>query len=457
MEPAEMNLDFSSIRSSYEHSQPFEKIGKVIANHGLVYEVSLSRAVIGSSVEFITEVGESSLGEVVSINKKTCMAMPYNDLTGINTETRVILKDLTTEIKVSDSFLGRVLDFQCEPFDGKGKTEGPFTKMNIFGQPINPLDRPPIEEPLDTGIHAINCFTTIGKGQRMAIMSGSGVGKSVLLGMIAQNTSADVNVISLVGERGREVLEFIKNDLGPEGLKKSVIIVATSDTSPLVRIKSAYVATTIAEYFRNQGKDVLFLMDSITRFAMAMREIGLSSGEPPGQKGYTPSVFAKLPKILERAGTKEGFGSITGLYTVLVEGGDFDEPISDAIRAISDGHVVLSRDLAAKNHFPAIDVLSSISRLMNKVATPEHRVVSGYLKDLMASYKENEDLINVGAYAKGSNNKVDRAILIYDDLMDLLKQEQGLCQFFRIEDLFDRMVEIARKAKLMGEEESEAS
>ncbi|MDH5581711.1 MAG: FliI/YscN family ATPase [Bdellovibrionales bacterium] len=457
MEPTELSLNFSPIRSSYEHSQPFEKIGKVISNHGLVYEVSLSRAIIGASVEFITESGDRSMGEVVSINNKTCMAMPYNDLTGINTETRVILKDITTEIKVSDSFLGRVLDFQCEPFDGKGKTKGPYTKMNIFGQPINPLDRPPIDQPLDTGIHAINCFNTVGKGQRMAIMSGSGVGKSVLLGMIAQNTTADVNVISLVGERGREVLEFIENDLGPEGLKKSVIIVATSDTSPLVRIKSAYVATTIAEYFRNQGKDVLFLMDSITRFAMAMREIGLSSGEPPGQKGYTPSVFAKLPKILERAGTKEGYGSITGLYTVLVEGGDFDEPISDAIRAISDGHIVLSRDLAAKNHFPAIDVLSSISRLMNRVATPEHRVVSGYLKDLMASYKENEDLINVGAYAKGSNNKVDRAILIYEDLMELLKQEQGLCQFFRIEDLFDRMVEIARKAKLMGQEEDEAS
>ncbi len=271
------NLDFSSVRSSYEHTLPYKKIGKVIANHGLVYEISLSRAVIGANVEFITEFGNRSEGEIVSINKNTCMAMPYHDLDGINTETQVVLKDMTTEIKVSDEFLGRVLDFQCHPIDGKDRVKGPFTAMNIFGSPINPLERPAIKEPLDTGIHAVNCFMTIGKGQRMAIMSGSGVGKSVLMGMMAQNTSADVNVISLVGERGREVLEFIENDLGPEGLKKSIIIVATSDTSPLVRIRSAYVATTIAEYFRNQGKDVLFLMDSITRFAMAMREIGLSA------------------------------------------------------------------------------------------------------------------------------------------------------------------------------------
>jgi flagellum-specific ATP synthase len=288
---------------------------------------------------------------------------------------------------------------------------------------------------------------TAGKGQRFAIMAGSGVGKSVTLGMIAENSSADINVIALIGERGREVLEFIETDLGPEGLKRSVVVVATSDTSALIRMKAAYVATTVAEYFRDKNQDVLLMMDSITRFAMANREISLGAGEPPGQKGYTPSVFARLPKLMERAGTKAGAGSITGVYTVLVEGGDMDEPIADAVRAIADGHIILSRELASRNHFPAIDVLASLSRVMTKVASKEHRIVSSHLRDLMAAYKSNEDLINVGAYAKGSNAKVDKAIIIYDDLMNLLKQNQGMTEFLSIDTLFDRMVEIARKAE----------
>ena len=318
---------------------------------------------------------------------------------------------------------------------------------SIYGSPLNPLERPPIREPLDTGIHAINCFMTAGKGQRFAIMAGSGVGKSVTLGMIAENSSSDVNVIALIGERGREVLEFIENDLGPEGLKRSVVVVATSDSSALIRMKAAYVATTIAEYFRDRNQDVLLMMDSITRFAMANREISLSAGEPPGQKGYTPSVFARLPKLMERAGTKAGAGSITGIYTVLVEGGDMDEPIADAVRAISDGHIILSRELASRNQFPAIDVLASLSRVMSKVATREHKIVAGHLRDLLAAYKANEDLINVGAYARGSNPKVDKAILVYDDLMNLLKQNQGMTEFLSIETLYDRMVDIARKAE----------
>jgi flagellum-specific ATP synthase len=265
--------------------------------------------------------------------------------------------------------------------------------------------------------------------------------------MIAQNSSADINVIALIGERGREVLEFIESDLGPEGLKRSVVVVATSDSSSLIRTKAAYVATTIAEYFRDKNADVLLMMDSITRFAMANREISLSAGEPPGQKGYTPSVFAKLPKLMERAGTKAGAGSITGVYTVLVEGGDMDEPIADAVRAIADGHIILSRELASRNQFPAIDVLSSLSRVMSKVSTKEHRIVASHLRDLMASYKANEDLINVGAYAKGSNPKVDKAILIYEDIINLLRQNQGMTEFLSIEVLYDRMVEIARKAE----------
>jgi flagellum-specific ATP synthase len=441
-------LDLQSIHKNYEYSSPYQKIGKVYANKGMVFEVNLSRAPIGSNVEFVTEFGDKSLGEVVGINGTRCMAMPYDELSGINSETRVYLKDLTTTVKISEAFLGRVIDFQGNPIDGKGPIEPINVEArSIYGTPLNPLDRPPIREPLDTGIHAINCFMTAGKGQRFAIMAGSGVGKSVTLGMIAENSSADINVIALIGERGREVLEFIESDLGPEGLKKSVVIVATSDSSALIRMKAAYVATTVAEYFRDRNQDVLLMMDSITRFAMANREISLSAGEPPGQKGYTPSVFARLPKLMERAGTKAGAGSITGVYTVLVEGGDMDEPIADAVRAIADGHIVLSRELASRNQFPAIDVLASLSRVMSKVATKEHKIVASHLRDLMASYKANEDLINVGAYARGSNPKVDKALLIYEDLMALLKQSQGMTEYLTIETLYDRMVDIARKAE----------
>lgn len=441
-------LDLASIHKNYEYSSPFQKIGKVFASKGMVYEINLSRAPLGANVEFVTEYGDRSLGEVVGINGTRCMAMPYDEISGINSETKVYLKDLTTTIKISEAMLGRVIDFMGNPIDNKGPIEPINVEArSIYGQPLNPLDRPAIREPLDTGIHAINCFMTAGKGQRFAIMAGSGVGKSVTLGMIAENSSADINVIALIGERGREVLEFIESDLGPEGLKRSVVVVATSDTSALIRMKAAYVATTIAEYFRDKSQDVLLMMDSITRFAMANREISLSAGEPPGQKGYTPSVFARLPKLMERAGTKAGAGSITGVYTVLVEGGDMDEPIADAVRAIADGHIILSRELASRNQFPAIDILESLSRVMSKVASKEHRIVASHLRDLLASYKANEDLINVGAYAKGSNPKVDKALLVYDDLMNLMKQNQGMTEFLSIDTLYDRMVEIARKAE----------
>lgn len=441
-------LDLTPLHKAYEYSIPYQKIGKVHSSKGMLYEVNLSKAVIGSNVEFVTEFGERCLGEVVAIDGNKCYTMPYHELAGVNSGTRVYLKELTTTIKIGPGMIGRVVDFQGEPIDGKGPIEDKeYDTRSIFGESLNPLDRPPIRESLDTGIHAINCFNTAGKGQRLAIMAGSGVGKSVTLGMMAKNTNADINVIALIGERGREVLEFIENDLGEEGLKKSIVVVATSDMSPLIRIKAAYVATTISEYFRDQNNDVLLMMDSITRFAMAYREITLSAGEPPGQKGYTPSVFSKLPKLMERAGTKKDSGSITGIYTVLVEGGDMDEPVTDAVRAISDGHIVLSRELASKNHFPAIDVLQSISRVMNKVVTKEHRVVASHLKSLLAAYRDNEDLINVGAYSKGSNDKVDRALAIYDDLGQLLRQEQDLAEFLSIEELYDRMVEIARKAE----------
>jgi flagellum-specific ATP synthase len=439
------NLNLTQILRHIENKIPYEKIGKIVSSRGMVYEATVPRAVLGSNVEFIAENGERSLGEVVAIQGSHCMVMPYNEISGINSETKIHLKDIVTEIRISPNMLGRVIDFQGNPIDNKGPIEGPYEKRSIFGTPLNPLDRPPIREPLDTGINSINCFITAGKGQRLAIMAGSGVGKSVLMGMISRNTNADINVIALIGERGREVLEFIQSDLGEEGLKRSVVVVATSDTSALIRMKAAYTATTIAEFFRDQGQDVLLMMDSITRFAMANREIALSTGEPPGQKGYTPSVFAKLPKLMERAGTKRGAGTITGIYTVLVEGGDMDEPIADAVRGISDGHIVLSRQLAARNHFPAIDVLASISRVMTKVARKEHKIVASHLRDLLAAYKESEDLITVGAYARGSNPKVDKAISIYDDLINLLRQQ--IEESFTIDQLFDRMIEIARKAE----------
>lgn len=439
--------NLNQILRHIENKIPYEKIGKILASKGMVYEASVPRAVLGSNVEFICENGERSLGEVVAINGQNCMVMPYDEISGINSETKIYLKDIVTEIKISEHMLGRVIDFQGNPLDGKGPIEGPYEKRSIFGTPLNPLDRPPIREPLDTGINSINCFITAGKGQRLAIMAGSGVGKSVLMGMISKNTNADISVIALIGERGREVLEFIQSDLGEEGIKRAVVIVATSDTSALIRMKAAYTATTVAEFFRDRNKDVLLMMDSITRFAMANREIALSTGEPPGQKGYTPSVFAKLPKLMERAGTKRGAGSITGIYTVLVEGGDMDEPIADAVRGISDGHIVLSRQLAARNHYPAIDVLASISRVMPKVTSKEHKVVASHLRDLLAAYKESEDLITVGAYARGSNPKVDKAILIYDDLINLLRQQVDDAS--TIDDLFNRMLEIARKAEGM--------
>jgi len=438
-------LNLNLILRHIENRVPYEKVGKIIASRGMVYEAAVPRAVLGSNVEFIAENGERSLGEVVAIQGSNCMVMPYNEISGINSETKIHLKEIVTEVRISSNMLGRVIDFQGNPIDNKGPIEGPYEKRSIFGTPLNPLDRPPIRDALDTGISSINCFLTAGKGQRLAIMAGSGVGKSVLMGMVARNTNVDINVIALIGERGREVLEFIQSDLGEEGLKRSVVIVATSDTSALIRTKAAYTATTVAEFFRDQGQDVLLMMDSITRFAMANREIALSTGEPPGQKGYTPSVFAKLPKLMERAGTKKGAGSITGIYTMLVEGGDMDEPIADAVRSISDGHIVLSRQLAAKNHYPAIDILASISRVMPKVTTKEHKIVASHLRDLLASYKESEDLITVGAYSRGSNPKIDKAIAVYDDLVNLIRQQVE--ESFTIEEVFDRMLDIARKAE----------
>ena len=444
-------FDFMSLYKACDHSSPYQRIGKVYSTQGPVCEVNLSKAVVGSNVEFVTEFGEKVWGEVIGIKGNRCLAMPYRDIPGINSDTKVYLKDLTTTIPVGSGLLGRVVNFRCQPIDNLGEIKFGNEESevrSIFGDSINPLERLEIKKSLNTGVHAINCFMTAGRGQRLAIMAGSGIGKSVTLGMIAKNTSADINVIALIGERGREVFDFIENDLGKEGLGRSVVVTATSDDSPLVRIKAAYVATTIAEYFRDRGNDVLLLMDSITRFAMAYREISVVSGEVPGPKGYSPSVFSKLSKLFERAGVVSTGKSITGFYTVLVEGGDFDEPISDAIRAISDGHIILSRKLASAGQFPAIDILASISRLMNKVVSKEHRIVANYLRGLLASYKDNEDMILAGAYANGTNAKVDKAIVIYEDLMNLMRQEQDMHEPMSIENLYERMVDLARRAEL---------
>ncbi|HKK21449.1 MAG TPA: FliI/YscN family ATPase, partial [candidate division Zixibacteria bacterium] len=345
---------------------------------------------------------------------------PLGPITGITPGAIVTSTSEQLRIPVGNELIGRVVGGLGQPIDGKGMLKATTTR-SIDAEPIPALKRKRIREPLRTGIKAIDLMTAVGKGQRMGIFAGSGVGKSVMLGMMARGTSADVNVVALVGERGREVREFIENDLGPEGMKKTVVVAVTSDQPALIRIKGAHVATTIAEYFREQGKDVLLLMDSITRIAMAQREIGIAVGEPPTTKGYTPSVFALLPRLLERAGQKE-HGSITGLYTVLVEGDDFNEPVSDAVRSIIDGHVALSRRLASRNQYPAVDVLDSISRLMKDVSTDDEIQLAGKARELMSVYREAEDLINIGAYVKGSNPKIDLAISKMDRLNEFFKQ-----------------------------------
>jgi len=361
--------------------------------------------------------------EVVGFREDRVLLMPLGEPKGIGPGSLVESIQSALEISVSDDLKGRILDGLGNPMDGKGPVSNHIL-IPIDNVPPNPLERKRISKPLVLGIKAIDGLLTCGSGQRLGIFAGSGVGKSTLLGMIARNTEADVNVIALVGERGREVQEFIQKDLGEEGLKRSVLIVATSDQPPLVRVKAALVATTIAEYFRDKGLDTLLMMDSISRFAMAQREIGLAIGEPPVARGYTPSVFAQLPKLLERSGNSSK-GSITGLYTVLVDGDDFNEPISDAVRGILDGHIILSRDLANSNHYPAIEVLGSVSRVMPDIVLDDHLHKAGRIKNLLAAYRESQDLINIGAYNHGSNPTIDEAIEKVHLINEFLQQSVG--------------------------------
>ncbi len=418
-----VRVDLDKYRLRLSRLDTIQAGGRVAQVVGLVVESDGPGCRLGAVCDIVTrEEGRRLTAEALGFRGSRVLLMPLEEIRGIAPGCRVIACQQKAGVRVGRSMLGRVVDGLGEPIDGKG----PFADTEeypLYAPVQNPLRRRRIQEPLDLGIRAINGLLTVGCGQRIGVFAGSGVGKSVLLGMIARKTAADVNVIALIGERGREVNDFIEKDLGPEGLKRSVVVVATSDRLPLIRTRGAFVATAIAEYFRDQGCRVNLMMDSVTRFAMAQREIGLALGEPPTTKGYTPSVFTLLPKLLERAGTSEGSGSITGLYTVLVEGDDTNEPIADAARSILDGHINLTRELAMQNHYPAIDVLNSISRVMDDVVGADQKRWAGRLKETLATYRKAEDLINIGAYAAGSNPKIDHAIRMIDRIDGYLRQD----------------------------------
>lgn len=411
--------DLAALIKKTESVSHISKIENVV---GLSMEASGGNARIGDIAYIYNEADDHQIPvEVVGFKNGKIQLMAYENITGIAAGTFVRNTGKRLSIPVSKELVGRIIDSMGQPIDNKGpiKADAYYEVNNVQG--TNPLDRPRIEDRLEFGVRAIDSLLTIGKGQRVGIFAGSGVGKSTTMGMIARNVKADINVIALVGERGRELLEFVEHDLGPEGMKRSVIVVATSDQPAMLRVKCPLVATTVAEYFRDQGLDVLLMMDSLTRFAMAQRDIGLATGEPPVARGYTPSIYAEFPKLLERAG-KFTKGSITGVYTVLVEGDDVNEPISDTARSILDGHIVLSRRLANENHYPAIDVSASISRLMSNIAEPEHKKVAAKFRDYLSIYEKNADLIAIGAYKKGSNPALDVAISKIDAMNSFLKQ-----------------------------------
>jgi flagellum-specific ATP synthase len=435
----EDTIDIKKYRSYVETSSFVKKTGKISQIIGLIIESNGPGVSIGSICTIRSKTRSPVEAQVVGFRDNKTLLMPLGDIYGIAPGCTVEVTEEQPSFSVSSEMIGRVIDGNGKPIDGKGPI--PLgTNYPIMGTPLNPLYREPIKQPLDVGVRSINGLLTCAKGQRIGIMAGTGVGKSMLLGMIARNTEAAVNVIALIGERGREVKEFIEQNLGVEGMKRSIVIAAASDQPPLVRLRGAFIATTIAEYFRDQGKDVLLMMDSITRFALAQREIGLSVGEPPTTKGYPPSTFSLIPKLLERAGTGEGNGTITGIYTVLVEGDDINEPVSDAVRAVLDGHIILDRELAAHNHYPAIDILSSVSRLMIDVISKDHYNFSMKLKDFLATYSEAKDLINIGAYAKGSNPKWDIAINKIERINAYL--QQGIMETVNMEESMKTLKEI---------------
>ncbi len=413
-------IDLSSLTSKIDDIEITSNFGRIKRVVGLVIESEGPQASIGE-ICLVKTAKKTITTEVVGFDNNRVLLMPIGEMEGINPGARVIATGEKLKVKVGHGLLGQILDGLGKPLQKAGRMQSGFIEAPVMAAPPDPLMRERIKEPLSLGIRCIDGLLTCGRGQRVGIFAGSGVGKSTLMGMVARNTEADINVIGLVGERGREVKDFIERDLGEEGLKRSVVVVATSDKPALVRVKAAHVTTAIAEYFRDQGLNVLMMMDSVTRVAMALREVGLAVGEPPATRGYPPSVFAELPKLLERTGTNES-GAITALYTVLVEGDDFNEPISDTVRGILDGHIGLSRDLAAKNHYPAIDVLDSVSRVMTEIADQEHQQAAGEFKRMLSDYREAEDLINIGAYQAGSNPAVDRALAKIKNMRDYLQQ-----------------------------------
>ncbi len=427
-----------------EKTETIKQIGKITEIIGLTIEADGPKSSIGDLCYIYNTYGEKpTMAEVVGFKKDRILLMPLASPDGICPGAMVINTGDAMKIGVGNQLIGRVLNGLGEPIDTLGEIR--FSEYrSTSAEAINPLRRKRISEPLALGIRAVDGFATVGKGQRMGIFAGSGVGKSTTLGMMAKNTSADLNVIALIGERGREVKEFIEEILGAEGMKRSIVVAATSEQPSLVKIKAAFVATTIAEYFRDKGMDVLFMLDSVTRIAMAQREVGLAIGEPPATRGYTPSVFAMMPKLMERAGTTEN-GTITALYTVLVEGDDFNEPISDTARSILDGHIVLSRALAHKNHYPAVDVLQSLSRVMGDVTTQEHRDAAGTLRNLLAVFSKNEDLINIGAYVSGSDPACDKAISMMNDINAFLRQSTK--DKISYNDTIDTILQLGHMAK----------
>ncbi len=418
--PQTLNLNRYNL--ALEHGSATHDIGKITQVTGFLLKGYIPGVSLGSFCQVFPVGGQPPfLVEVVGFQDRQVLFMPLGEMHGVGLGSKVVLVQPRSTIGLGAGLLGRVIDGLGQPLDSLGEFESE-EEQTLYGEAPRPMDRKLIEEPLSFGVRAIDGLLTIGQGQRMAVLAGSGVGKSVLMGMISRGSSADINVIALIGERGREVKEFIARNLGEEGLKKSVVVVATSDQSPLVRLRASFAAARIAGYFANQGRQVLLMMDSITRLAMAQREIGLNVGEPPTTKGYTPSVFSLLPKLLEQAGSFDHGGSVTGLYTVLVESDDMDDPIGDAVRSITDGHIVLSRKLAHRGHFPAIDVLQSTSRVMDSVISREHRQLAQVIRENLAVFREAEDLISIGAYKKGANARLDQAVQMQPAIEAFLRQ-----------------------------------
>ncbi len=414
-------VDFSIYERAVDNARTLTPVGRVSQVIGLIAEGDSLGLGVGGVCRIINDHGQTVMAEVVGFKKEKALLMPYGDIRGISMGSRIIPVASSPMVPVGDGMLGRVVDGMGNPIDGKGAINA-TSSYYLYGKPLGPLERRMIKEPLDVGIGAVNSMITLGRGQRVAIMAGSGVGKSVLMGMMTKHTAADVVVIGLIGERGREVKDFVEETLGPEGIKRAVVVAATSDSPPLTRIRGAYLATTIAEYFRDQGKDVLLMLDSITRFAMSSRDVGLAAGEPPTTRGYTPSFFVQIPILLERAGALESGGSITGIYTVLVEGDDLNDPVGDTVRSIVDGHIVLSRDLANRGHYPAIDVMASVSRVMRDVSKPDHMAMRDKAVNVMAAYRSAEDMITIGAYVDGSDPNVDQAKRLMPGINRFLRQ-----------------------------------